>query len=110
MKLLFDQNISPKLVSSLKDLFPNSAHVQNLGLDKATDNEIWNYAKSNDFIIISKDADFVEHSLLLGYPPFVIWIRRGNCTTDDIIKILINNYLVIEEFMEKKKIGFLNLY
>jgi predicted nuclease of predicted toxin-antitoxin system len=110
MKLLFDQNISPKLVESLKDWFPNSVHVQNIGLDKATDSEIWEYAKGNDFILISKDADFAERSLLYGYPPFVIWIRKGNCLTKDIVNILTENHQLIKEFIQIKKSGLLNLY
>lgn len=110
MKLLFDQNISPKLVESLKDWFPNSVHVQNIGLDKATDSEIWDHAKDNDFILISKDADFAERSLLFGYPPFVIWIRKGNCLTKDIVNILTENHRLIKEFIQIKKSGLLNLY
>lgn len=110
MKLLFDQNVSPKLVDSLKNLFPDSVHVQDVGLDRAIDIDIWNYAKQNNFIILSKDADFVEQSLLTGYPPFVIWLRSGNCTTTDITKILTENYLIIKELIEKGKTGFLSFY
>ena len=67
MKLLFDQNISPKLVIDMNNLFPGSLHAQDLKLAKAMDNQIWDYAKKNDFIIISKDADFAERSLLLVF-------------------------------------------
>lgn len=110
MKLLFDQNISPKLVDCLKDLFPHSVHVQDVGLDEVTDIEIWNHARINDFIIISKDADFAERSLLFGYPPFVIWIRKGNCLTKDVVNILTENHQLIKEFIQIKKAGLLNLY
>ena len=41
MKLLFDQNLSPKLVTRLADLFPGSLHVQSAGLDQADDEKIW---------------------------------------------------------------------
>jgi predicted nuclease of predicted toxin-antitoxin system len=66
MKLLFDQNLSPRLVTRLADLFPDSDHVYPLGLDQALDIEVWNYARDNDFILVSKDADFGEMSLLHG--------------------------------------------
>lgn len=72
MKLLLDQNISPKLVESLDDIYPGSVHVKEIGFDRALDEDIWIYAKVNNFIIISKDADFAERSLLLGFPPFVV--------------------------------------
>ncbi len=110
MKLLFDQNLSPKLVEKLKDLYPDSIHVKDIALDRASDSKVWSYAKANNFVILSKDADFVELNLLRGYPPFVIWIRRGNCTTTDIEEILIKNYLMISEFLETGKNGFLNIY
>ena len=110
MKLLFDQNISPKLVDTLADLFPDSIHVKEIELDKALDIDIWNFAKNNDYIIISKDADFAERSLLFGYPPFVLWIRRGNCSTGDIIRILKQNFDLIKSFVEAKQSGLLNIY
>ena len=68
MKLLLDQNLSPKLVESLKEIYPDSVHVKDIGLDRAFDDDIWIYANVNNFIIISKDADFAERSLLFGFP------------------------------------------
>ena len=110
MKLLLDQNISPKLVESLSNLYPGSIHVQEVGMDKATDEAIWVYAKLNNVTIISKDADFAERSLLFGFPPFVVWIRKGNCTTSEIKNTLIDNYELISNFASASKTGFLNLY
>ena len=110
MKLLFDQNLSPKLVESLNGLYSGSIHVQEVGLDKASDIEIWNYSKIHDFIIISKDADFAERSLVFGFPPFVVWIRKGNCTTSDVINTLIENINLIAEFKSLNRSGLLSLY
>jgi predicted nuclease of predicted toxin-antitoxin system len=84
MKLLFDQNLPPRLVTSLADLFPDSNHVYLLGLDQVLDIEVWSYARDNGFILVSKDADFSELSLLHGNPPKLIWLRLGNCTTTQI--------------------------
>lgn len=81
MKLLFDQNLSHRLVGRLKDLYPQSEHVRNIGLKDADDIAIWQYAKQEGFIIVSKDTDFHQRSFLLGHPPKVIWIRLGNCST-----------------------------
>jgi len=53
MKLLFDQNLSPRLVAALADVFPASAHAQMLGLDRASDDELWNAARENDFTIVT---------------------------------------------------------
>ncbi len=78
MKLLFDQNLSHRLVDNLIDLFPESIHVKDAKLERSTDSEIWDYAKENNFIIVSKDSDFHQRSFLHGPPPKVIWINKGN--------------------------------
>jgi predicted nuclease of predicted toxin-antitoxin system len=80
MKLLFDQNLSPKLPRLLADIYPESVHVREVGLREASDSEIWQYAKNNGFAIVSKDSDFQQRSLLHGAPPKFIWLRVGNCT------------------------------
>lgn len=69
MKLLLDQNLSRKLVARLGDLYPDSAHVAELGLDRASDREVWEFARDHGFILVSKDSDMVELSLLGGAPP-----------------------------------------
>jgi len=88
MKLIFDQNLSPKLVEKLKDLFPDSTHVHLSGLGKAMDIEVWQFAKAGGFTIVSKDADYGEMSMALGYPPKVVWVRRGNCSTTQIEQLI----------------------
>ena len=88
MKLLFDNNLSHKLVSRLDDLFPDSSHVMTEGLDEAEDHEIWDYAKENGFAIITKDSDYDDLSIVRGFPPKVIWLKIGNCR----VVILLNFY------------------
>jgi predicted nuclease of predicted toxin-antitoxin system len=92
MKLLLDQNLSPRLVSALADLYPGSAHLQDVGLDRASDVEVWTYALKNSYVVVSKDSDFNERAMLYGSPPKVIWIRRGNCNTQQIEQILRHAY------------------
>ena len=91
MKLLFDENISPRLVAALSDVFPGSVHVRDVGLVRATDAAIWAYARDRGLTILSKDSDFHQVSFLRGPPPKVIWIRRGNCSTVDIEALLRSN-------------------
>lgn len=88
MKLLFDQNLSPRLVDFISDIFPNSTHTNKIGLGKADDLEVWEYAHQNDYLIVSKDADFENILLVKGFPPKVIYIRHGNCTTQFIEHLL----------------------
>jgi len=74
MKLLFDQNLSTTLVPRLLDLFPESLHVKDVGLESAPDLVVWSYAKEHGFAIVSKDSDFQQRSMVLGFPPKVIWL------------------------------------
>lgn len=110
MKLLFDQNLSPRLVKLLADLFPESNHVFPLGLNEADDTEVWEYARENEFTLVTKDADFGDLSILRGFPPKVIWLRRGNCRTADIEAILRNNFDAIKELENDAEIGLVTLF
>ena len=109
MKLLFDQNLSHKLVRLLADLFPDSVHVRDVGLKTAGDPLVWEYAKDNDLLIVSKDSDFHQRSFLYGYPPKVVWVRLGNCKTADVERVLRTNFDIIEAFYRDKHASFLSL-
>ena len=110
MKLLLDQNISRKLVKELEDLFPGSNHVYLLDLHKASDEEIWNYARDNGFTIVTQDSDFHERSLVYGYPPKVIWLRIGNISTKNIKRLLKECSQDILLFEKDKTLGCLQIY
>ncbi len=88
MRLLFDQNLSPRLVDQVADLFPDSSHVSLVGLERASDHDVWEYALAHGYTIVTKDADFSEFGVLRGFPPRVIWLRIGNCTTQQIEALL----------------------
>lgn len=109
MKLLFDNNLSPRLVNRLGDIYPNSQHLFNLKLDTAEDSVVWQYAREHEFMIVTKDSDFSELSLLKGFPPKVIWIRIGNCITNDIGSLIRSNAKKIYEFGRKSSLGILIL-
>ena len=81
MKLLFDHNLSHRLLHALQSEYPDSQHVRNIGLAEASDEAIWRHAIQQGFTIITKDADFHQRSFLFGHPPKVVWICCGNCST-----------------------------
>jgi len=110
LKLLFDQNLSSKLVKALSGLFPDSLHVKDLGMEQTDDRLIWEHARQNGFVIVSKDTDFYQRSLLLGHPPKVIWFRRGNCSTKQVELILRNQLYRLEEFGNDDQAGCLILF
>lgn len=109
MKLLFDQNLSPRLIDLLSDVFPGSKHVSKVGLASASDFDVWKYAKSNEYVIASKDSDLSEIGMVKGFPPNVVWIRKGNCTTREIESLLRANRDSIVNLSESGSSGILVL-
>jgi predicted nuclease of predicted toxin-antitoxin system len=98
MKLLLDENLSDRIVDKILDLYPDSQHVKTLGLINTDDAIIWEFAKMNSFLIISKDSDFHQRSLLYGHPPKFIYLRIGNSPTSKIVQILRDNLSTITQF------------
>lgn len=109
MKLLFDENLSPKLPRLLADIFPDSTHVRDVGMKTADDPIIWDYARDNDFMIVSKDADMHDLSLVFGNPPKVVWLRLGNCSTRQVEALLRQEFDVIKLFYEDDFVSLLSL-
>ena len=109
MKLLFDENLSHRLAEHLSDLFPHSTHVRNVGLKASDDPLVWQYAVDNDFVLISKDSDMHDRSLMMGFPPKVIWIRLGNCSTQAVEQLVRREIHRVNEFLNDDYASFLAL-
>ena len=100
MRLLFDENLSRKLVQQLSLLFPNSTHVTFEGLLSSSDIQIWEYAKAHGFVIVTSDADFWELATTFGPPPKVVWLRHCDYPTRTAAKLIRDQALRIIEFAE----------
>ena len=98
MRLLIDENLSPRLQDSLAAAYPDSRHVDNVGLHGRSDMDIWKYAASNGYVLISKDNDFRQLSFLHGAPPKVIWLHVGNAPTREIEELILARRERIHEF------------
>lgn len=98
VKLLFDQNLAPRLVRDVANRFPGSRHVRDLGLQAADDRTIWDRAAADGFLIVTKDDDFRQRSFLVGHPPKVLWLRLGNCRTETVSGLLSERAADIERF------------
>ena len=109
MKLLFDENLSFRLAAALADIYPDSKHVRELGLLGADDLRVWDHAAEHGFLLVSKDTDFYERSLVFGAPPKIIWLRTGNSTVNQTIALLRDHYIVIRHFAEDGTATFLPL-
>ena len=88
MKLLFDANLSPSLVAHLHSHYPGSIHVRDVGLRAGSDAQVWEHAKAEGFVIVSKDNDFRQYAFLYGPPPKVVWLSVGNAGTSAIAGLM----------------------
>ncbi len=98
MKLLLDENLSPKIPGLIESRFPGSAHVRDCGLKGKPDKAVWEYARANGFTLVSKDGDFYQRSLLIGAPPKFIWLCLGNCTCKELLDLILKHENAIRSF------------
>lgn len=110
MKLLFDQNLSHRLCRLLADVSPQAAQVKHAGLDQASDDAIWDYARREGCAIVTLDADFADIAALRGAPPKVIWLRCGNQPTAVVERLLRNRSALIASFLESDEAACLEIY
>jgi predicted nuclease of predicted toxin-antitoxin system len=109
VKLLLDENLSPKLAQALAIEFPGSTHIELLGLRGTSDRVIWEMARDHGYTILSKDNDFRQRSFLYGPPPKVVWLSVGNAGTETIHKLLGADRGRIQEFAAQAEEGLLVL-
>ena len=77
---------------------------------KATDDPVvWDYAKVGDFMIVSKDSDMHDLSLVFGNPPKVVWLQLGNCSTRQVEELLRQDFEVIKLFYTDDNVSLLAL-
>jgi predicted nuclease of predicted toxin-antitoxin system len=109
MKLLLDENLSRRIVPFLQQSYPESSQVVLLGLQSATDAEIWEYAKKNAFVIVSRDIDFLDLSLIKGAPPKLIRLRTPNLNRAATLNTLITSQLLIEQVLLNENRDFVEI-
>ena len=107
MKLLFDENISYKIVNKLSKLYPESSHVKFHNLMETNDQLVWEFAKNENYTIVKNDADFNDFSLVWGFPHKIIWLRTGNTSTKHIIELLKAEKQQIADFINDTEKGIL---
>jgi predicted nuclease of predicted toxin-antitoxin system len=107
LSLLLDENLSPRLVEKLSDLFPGIAHVRQFGLRQAADPDIWRYARDNGFNIVTADADFLNLLKRLECPPKVVFLPRCDYPARVIEDLLRRNAVRIAEFEQKPESNLL---
>lgn len=110
MKLLLDENLSRRMVPVLEQKYPGTTQVALAGLERASDRDIWSYAREHGYVIVTQDSDFHELSVLLGMPPKVIWLQAGNQSRQFIVDMLIDQCESIEIALADESVGVLELF
>lgn len=108
-RLLFDHNLPMRLVMRLENIFTDANHVYYAGLDKASDLKVWQFARDNNYAIVTKDSDFSDMSILLGMPPKVIWLRIGNASVKECEAILRKHHQAITTFLDEPNARLLSI-
>jgi predicted nuclease of predicted toxin-antitoxin system len=109
VRLLFDEQLSERLIPRLADLFPDSLHVRLLGAGGLRDLAVWQLALEHGCLLVTRDEDFHRLSVLRGAPPKVVWLRIGNCTTTAIEQLLRRHAEDIRRFVAQAQETFLEL-
>jgi predicted nuclease of predicted toxin-antitoxin system len=110
MKLLIDENVSFRIVKQLNELFPDSVHVTDVVPPLKNDFSIYQYAKDNNFTIVTFDEDFIEIQALKGFPPKIIWLRMGNSSTLNILHKLSINVQSIKDLSNNTQLSILEIH
>lgn len=109
MKLLLDANLSWRLKKSIKDDFDNVNHILDFFPHNEKDSVIWEFAKTNDFTIITNDLDFLNLLFAKGFPPKIVLLKIGNTSTSNISNILIKHKKEIENLVSDFQLGILEI-
>ena len=110
MRLLLDANLSWRSAKTLKESFDDCCHVDTIGLSvPAQDVEIWEYARKNNFLVVTNDEDFLHLSTIKGFPPKVLLLKMGNQSRQYIEQILIKTKAQISAFVASSEYGVLEL-
>ena len=110
MKLLLDENLSRRIVPFLQTAYPGSTQVALIGLEHASDWDIWCYARDHGFVIVSKDSDYYDLSLVHGEPPKIIWLKTGNTAKGVVMRLLLDNRSRIEELLVRDNLRCAEIY
>lgn len=98
MKLLFDHNLSHRIVPAIADLF-ECAHVRQFGLERETRDElIRDFARQHGYTIVTADCDFVQLADLHGAPPKVIRLEAMDYPTQAAAMLIRKYAVAINEF------------
>lgn len=108
-QLLLDENLSERLLPLLMERFPRSTHVRMIGLVGASDTAIWEWARQEGLVLVTKDEYFLDLSVTRGCPPKVVCLAIGNASNAATAILLLQQAETIKRFWSHPEAGFLLL-
>jgi predicted nuclease of predicted toxin-antitoxin system len=109
MKLLFDQNISHRILNLISEVYPKANQVRGLKIENFSDKSIWEFAKKGGYTIVTFDSDFYNFSLVWGFPPKIIWLKTKNQTTKNVSNLILKHQETIQHFIENENLSCLEI-
>ena len=95
-----DASQSPRIARWIREeLGRSSQALREIGLRDAEDESIFERARADDAILLTKDKDFVDLVGRFGHPPAVIWLRCGNTSETSMKRILSDHLDATLEFI-----------
>lgn len=110
MKLLLDQNISYKIIKKLDKFFEEVAQVGRLGMAQTDDGMIWQYARTNNYVLVTFDPYFQERNIVAGHPLKIIWLKCRNTSTKNLVQVLTGSVEEIKAFYEDPELTCLEIF
>ncbi len=102
MTFLIDENLSRRLKRLLQSEFGTCVHVSDVGLLRSDDQLVWRKARELGLTLLSKDDDLREMVADRGPPPKLVWLRLGNCSTQEIAAALLSTRPEVDAFLKSE--------
>jgi predicted nuclease of predicted toxin-antitoxin system len=98
---LVDAQLPPLLAEALRQAGCEAVHVIDLGLQAATDEQIWDEAISRSAVLVTKDRDFALRRAATNDGPAILWVRVGNTSNRKLIELVLRALPAIVTAIER---------
>jgi predicted nuclease of predicted toxin-antitoxin system len=86
MRFVVDNQLPPRLSKFLEEAGHDSVHVAMVGMDTADDRALWDWARREDRVVVSKDEDLLFLANRPGDTGRLIWVRLRNCRREALVE------------------------
>ena len=95
-RLLIDENLPFSLGSRLGVDYIHAPQIA----EQASDSLLWQQARENDWVVLTRDTDFFDRLLVRGTPPKIVWVRLGNVRKNDLLRMLEDRWPAVQKLLK----------